>query len=133
MTIEEANVLTNGIQRLFFSLSTHLMVSLWNEFLDDESLNNSGEDVENFRIHPNENEFFEEAFCDAIALLYVVQNSRHYKVEHGYVVYDALFDTLKSFNDPCIFIQDHADGVNFWDWFYKKIVSALNDSVKGEE
>ena len=129
----EGNVLTvNTIQGLFFSLSPYLTVDLWNEFLDDQSLEH-GDEVENFWIHPNENDFFETTFCDAMALLNAFQHSKDsYSVEHGYVVYDEVYETLKSFNDPCIFIQDHADDVGFWDWFVKKTCTALNDSVKCE-
>ena len=130
MENEEMTV-TKGIQNILLSLDTHLIISIWNEFLDDQSLSH-GDEVYDLKIYPNLDQSYEEQFDEPMVLIRWVQRSKNYSSEHSYVVFNDTMGTMESFNDPCIFIYDHADDVNFWEWFTNKTINALRNSVKGE-
>ena len=130
MENEDKNTLSNGsIQRIFYSLSTYPAVALWNKFIED-AWHEHGDEVFDLKIYLNNDESLEEQFEEPIVLVRWVLRSKDYNSEHAFVVFNDTFGKMESFNDPCIFVQDHADYCGFWEWFEKKVIASLYESIK---
>ena len=116
------------LKRIFWSLPTNVTVGLFNRYLDDNSTDGNEEILKHW-IHQNDNTFFEENFSSPINLIEEVQRAgNNYRWTDTYVVKTNY--GLRSFNDPCMYIQDikGEDGA-FWEWFNKWIVECLDISL----
>ena len=117
------------LKRIFWSLPTNVTVGLFNKYLNDNSTDGN-EEILDLWIYNNDDAFFEEHFSSPIDLVEQIQYAgKNYRWTDTYVVKTDY--GLRSFNDPCIYIQNTKgnDGA-FWDWFEKRVRESLEVSLK---
>lgn len=117
------------LKRIFWSLPTNVIVGLFNKYLNDNSTDGN-EEILDLWIYNNDDDFFEEHFSSPITLIEAIQHAgKNYDWGHAYVVNTEL--GLRSFNDPCIYIQNtKGDDGTFWDWFEKRVRESLEGSLE---